>query len=477
MLSDVEKLVDLIEDKKQKWIDTSKEIWEYAETRFTEHKSAKLLTSVLEEEGFLVERGIAEMPTAFVASFGSGKPVVAILGEYDALSGLSQEGGEITANPIVSGGNGHGCGHNLLGTASLAAAVALKDYMEQEGIIGTVKYFGCPAEEGGSGKTYMARAGVFKDVDFALCWHPWTVNRILPGNSLANIQAFFRFKGKSSHAAVSPHLGRSALDAVELMNVGVNYLREHIIQDARVHYAVTNTGGFSPNVVQENAEVLYLVRAPKNQQVEEIYERVCDIAKGAALMTGTDVEIVFDKACSNVIPNNTLNTKMAEVFNEIGVPVYSEEEMDFARKLQSTLTKEDIQSDLNNLPKEFAGKLKDKSIADIIKPYFDRDIDEKLGGSSDVGDVSWLVPTAQVGTACWVIGTPAHTWQVVSIGATSIGQKGMLQAGKVIAGTALEVMKNPELLAKAKAELEESLDGNRYKCPIPQSIKPGQNEK
>ncbi len=233
---------------------------------------------------------------------------------------LAKKGGKVTPNPIQAGGNGHGCGHNLLGTASLAAAVALKDYMEQEGIIGTVKYYGCPAEEGGSGKTYMARAGVFNDVDFALCWHPWTVNRILPGNSLANIQAYFRFKGKSSHAAVSPHLGRSALDAVELMNVGVNYLREHIIQDARVHYAVTNTGGFSPNVVQENAEVLYLVRAPKNQQVEEIYERVCNIAKGAALMTGTNVEIVFDKACSNVIPNNTLNKKMAEVFNEIGVP-------------------------------------------------------------------------------------------------------------------------------------------------------------
>ena len=291
------------------------------------------------------------------------------LGEYDALSNLSQQGGSTELNPITVGGNGHGCGHNLLGTGSLAAAVALKELMEQEGIAGTVKYYGCPAEEGGSGKTYMARAGVFNDVDVAFCWHPWTSNLILPAKSLANIQAYFRFKGKSAHAAAQPHLGRSALDAVELMNVGVNYLREHIIQEARVHYAVTNTGGLAPNVVQENAEVLYLIRAPQTRQVQDIYERVCDVARGAALMTGTQVEIVFDKACSNSIPNITLSKKMWEVFNEIGVPTYTEEELTYAKNLQSTLSPEAIQSNLNTLPKAVAAIVKDKPLSDILNPF------------------------------------------------------------------------------------------------------------
>lgn len=476
-MKDIQEIVNLIEQKRDKWIDISKQIWSFSETRFTEHRSSELLVNTLEEEGFTVERGVVDMPTAFIASYGSGQPVVAILGEYDALSNLSQQGGSTELNPITVGGNGHGCGHNLLGTGSLAAAVALKELMEQEGIAGTVKYYGCPAEEGGSGKTYMARAGVFNDVDVAFCWHPWTSNLILPAKSLANIQAYFRFKGKSAHAAAQPHLGRSALDAVELMNVGVNYLREHIIQEARVHYAVTNTGGLAPNVVQENAEVLYLIRAPQTGQVQDIYERVCDVARGAALMTGTQVEIVFDKACSNSIPNITLSKKMWEVFNEIGVPTYTGEELTYAKNLQSTLSPEAIQSNLNTLPKAVASIVKDKPLSDILNPFSEAEVDNLLPGSTDVGDVSWLVPTAQIGTSCWVLGTPAHTWQVVSIGATSIGQKGMLQAGKVMAGTALEALKNPELIAKAKEELAERLDGKEYVCPIPENIKPGQNEK
>lgn len=476
-MSDVQKLANFIEQKRDKWIDVSNQVWNFSETRFTEHRSSELLANTLEEEGFTVERGIADMPTAFIASYGSGQPVVAILGEYDALSNLSQQGGSTEAQPITAGGNGHGCGHNLLGTGSLAAAVALKDYMEQEGIIGTVKYYGCPAEEGGSGKTYMARAGVFNDVDFALCWHPWTTNSILPGNSLANIQAYFRFKGKSAHAAAQPHLGRSALDAVELMNVGVNYLREHIIQEARVHYAITNAGGLAPNVVQADAEVLYLIRAPKTHQVQDIYERVCDIARGAALMTGTKVEIVFDKACSNSIPNVTLSKKMWEVFNEVGVPTYTEEELTFAENLQSTLSAESVQNEISNLPKAVASLVKDKPLSDVLNPFSEEAVNSLLPGSTDVGDVSWIVPTAQIGTSCWVLGTPAHTWQVVSIGATSIGHKGMLQAGKVMAGTALEVLKDSVLLSKVKEELVERLEGYEYVCPIPDDIKPGQNEK
>lgn len=475
-MNDLQKIVQLVEEKKEKWVDVSKQIWRFAETRFEEVQSAALICEVLESEGFQIEKGLADMPTAFVGSYGSGSPVIAFLGEYDALSGLSQEGGTANPSPIEKGGNGHGCGHNLLGTGSLAAAVALKDLMVQEGLQGTIRYYGCPAEEGGSGKTYMTRAGIFDDVDFALCWHPWSTNEIFTGNSLANYQIYYRFKGKSAHAAAAPHLGRSALDAVELMNVGVNYLREHIIPEARVHYAITNSGGFSPNVVQAEAEVLYLIRAPKTPQVQEIYERVCNIAKGAALMTGTEVEIVFDKACSNLIPNTTIETKMHEVFTEIGLPEYSEEELAFAQQLQATLSQADIENDMGKMPKEVAHQLKGKAMADVIHPY-NMDATPSIFGSTDVGDVSWVTPTAQLFGACWVLGTPAHTWQVVSIGDTSIAEKGMLLAGKVMAGTALEMLKQPELIEKSKKELKERLGDNVYICPIPDHIIPASNEK
>lgn len=260
---------------------------------FLEKHSSEYIISKLEEQGFEVERGVCGIETAFVATFGSAKPIVGFLGEYDALPSLSQEKGIAEYKPIASGGNGHGCGHNLLGTGSFAAAVAVKDYMEENNVIGTVKYFGCPAEEFGDGKAFMAKAGIFDDLDFALCWHPAPINSVFKMDVLAINQVYFRFKGRSAHAAASPHLGRSALDAVELMNIGVNYLREHIIPEARVHYAVTNTGGDAPNVVQSNAEVLYLIRAPRVSQVQSIYERVCKIAEGAALMTETELEIVL----------------------------------------------------------------------------------------------------------------------------------------------------------------------------------------
>lgn len=476
-MNDLQKIIHFIEEKNDKWIQISNQIWDFAEMRFEEVRSAELLCQSLESEGFTVEKGLADMPTAFVGSFGSGSPVVAILGEYDALAGLSQKSGVLSKEPIVPGGNGHGCGHNLLGTGSLAAAVALKDMIEAEGLQGTVRYYGCPAEEGGSGKTYMARAGIFNDVDFSLCWHPWTTNSVFTGSSLANYQVYFKFKGKSSHAATSPHLGRSALDAVELMNVGVNYLREHIIQEARVHYAVTNTGGSSPNVVQAEAEVLYLIRAPKTSQVQDIYNRIRNIAKGAALMTGTEVEIIFDKACSNLVPNTTLETKMYDVLNEVGLPEYTEEELQFAEQLQATLSQEDKENEQSNLPKEVAMQLKGKALADVIHPHSLGLADTLLSGSTDVGDVSWVTPTTQLQSACWVLGTPAHTWQVVTLGKTSIAQKGMLLAGKVLAGTALEVMKNPELLERSKQELKVRLGEEVYRSPIPEDVMPASNTK
>ncbi|USG67441.1 M20 family metallopeptidase [Brevibacillus ruminantium] len=459
------RISEMIEQKRDTYIKVSDSIWDFAETRFEEYRSAELLAESLEREGFQVERGVGGIKTAFVGSFGTGSPVVAILGEFDALSGMSQKKGQATQEPAVPGANGHGCGHNLLGTASLAAAVAVKQYMEENNISGTVRYYGCPGEEGGSGKTFMARAGLFDDVDFALCWHPMGYNSIMAMDSLANYQVYFKFRGKSSHAAASPHLGRSALDAVELMNVGVNYLREHIIPEARVHYAVTNTGGLSPNVVQAYAEVLYLVRAPEVQQVQEIYERVCKIAEGAALMTGTVVEIVFDKACSNLVQNQTLEEVMYRNYQELGVPVHDEEELKLAKAVRATLSPEELQTS----QKEFPGG-PDADMVTWLNPYNGDLI--PLNGSTDVGDVSRITPTAQCTTACFVNGSTLHSWQWVSLGGTSIGHKGMLHAGKVMASTAIDMLQHPELIEKAQEELRQRMGGKPYVCPIPEGVQP-----
>ncbi|MBG0764736.1 MAG: amidohydrolase [Tissierellales bacterium] len=455
----------------------SNKIWDYAETRFEEYKSADLLCKVLEEEGFSVEKEVADIKTAFVGSYGSEKPVIGILGEYDALSGLSQKSKTIKKEPVIEGGNGHGCGHNLLGTASLSAAISVKKYMEENNLKGTVRFYGCPGEEGGSGKTFMVREGVFKDVDVALCWHPFSQNSIFSISSLANYQVYFRFHGKSSHAAASPHLGRSALDAVELMNVGVNYLREHIIPDARVHYAVTNTGGTAPNVVQAESEVLYLIRAPKTPQVHEIYDRVCDIAKGAALMTQTKLEIDFNKGCSNLIPNKTIETLMYENFKLVGPPVFDDEDRKFAEEISQTLSESDIENEIKltklltkNNEKKSEKKVKRQKLSDEILPYYHNA--GILSGSTDVGDVSWVVPTGQIISACYTLGTPGHSWQLTAQGKSEIAYKGMLTAAKVMGMTALDILNNPDIVKKAKEELKENLDGEKYICPIPDDIEP-----
>ncbi|GAA4714619.1 M20 family metallopeptidase [Brevibacillus fulvus] len=464
MNNDLQMITTTIEQKREKFIDVSNRIWEFAETRFEEFRSAELLCQTLEEEGFAVERGAGGIPTAFIGTFGSGAPIIAFLGEFDALSGMSQKKGIAQEIPEIPGGNGHGCGHNLLGTGSLAAAVAVKEYLQKYNLPGTVRYYGCPGEEGGSGKTFMARAGVFDDVDFALSWHPMGYNSVMAVESLANYQVYFKFKGKSAHAAASPHLGRSALDAVELMNIGVNYLREHIIPEARVHYAVTHTGGLSPNVVQAKAEVLYLIRAPHVPQVQEIYERVCDIAKGAALMTGTEVEIVFDKACSELIQNKTLESVMYRNFQQLGVPQFDEQEQALAQEVRATLTPQERAS---------SAALPDGASPDLVdwlQPYTGATI--PLNGSTDVGDVSWITPTAQCNTACFVNGSALHSWQWVTIGATSIGHKGMLHAGKVMAATAIDMLKNPEAVLQAKKELQERLGKQAYQCPIPEGVQP-----
>jgi aminobenzoyl-glutamate utilization protein B len=474
---DKQRIDGIIDSKQDLFTKISDTIWEYAETRFEEFKSAKLLASVLEAEGFSVDRGTAGIPTAFTANFGQGAPVVALLGEYDALSRLSQKAGIARKEPLPGNQNGHGCGHNLLGAGALAAAVAVKQYMEENKIQGTVRYYGCPGEEGGSGKTFMAREGIFDDVDIAITWHPLNYNVIFSIQTLANYQVYYKFHGRSAHAAAVPHLGRSALDAVELMNVGVNYLREHIIQEARVHYAVTNTGGTSPNVVQPEAEVLYLIRAPKLDQVQEIYERVCEIAKGAALMTGTEVEVVIDKACSNYIPNHTLNEFMQANFNDVGAPQFTEEEKQFARQIRNTLHEADISNDLHMVRQFLGGKdqkileaLKQTEVSDVILPYTQASV--RLPGSTDVGDVSWLAPTVQLGVACNAFGTPGHSWQAVAQGATSLAHKGMIVAGKVMARTAVDALVRPEIVKQAKADLQKMLAGKTYICPIPKDVRP-----
>ena len=410
----IDKLAPFIDARSERYAELSDRIWSLAELRYDEHKSAELHIAMLQDAGFRVTRDAAGIPTAFVAEAGSGGPVIGILGEYDALSGLSQESGAFACQPSpeTPNGNGHGCGHHLLGTAAHFAAVAVKEFLQDNGLPGTIRFYGCPAEEGGSGKTFMARAGLFDDLDAALTWHPASHTGIFHQSSLANIQAYFRFRGVAAHAANSPHLGRSALDAVELMNVGVNYLREHMVPDARVHYAVTNSGGISPNVVQARAEVLYLVRAPINSQAAELYERVKNVARGAALMTGCELEIVFDKACSNYIPNGVLNEVMYANMQALQGPSYTEGEQQAARRMWDAISPDDI----DNAGKNLGAVLRNPTPLFSGVAPFEPGKTEISYGSTDVGDVSWVTPTAQCWGACYAYGTPFHSWQMVAQG-------------------------------------------------------------
>lgn len=476
-MTDREQIHNIISDYREMLVDANDSIWEFSETRFAEQRSAGLLKEILSGQGFAVTGDVAGMETAFVASFGSGEPVIGFLAEYDALSGLSQKAGVSEKVPLVENGNGHGCGHHSLGVGCLAAAIAVKTWLEESKLPGTIRYYGCPGEEGGSGKTFMAKAGVFDDLDIALTWHPFSATFQFPAATLANLQAYFRFKGVSSHAAATPHLGRSALDAVELMNVGVNYLREHIIPEARLHYAVTNTGGISPNVVQAEAEVLYLIRAPRSDQVREVYERVCDVARGAALMTGTTMEIVFDKACSNLILNSALDEIIHQKLVEVGPVPFNEEDLQFCREIRDTMTDQEkngllemLGPALGDTGRELLKLLGDKAIHDFIPPYITTST--VLPGSTDVADVSWIVPTAQFFNTCYAVGTPVHSWQLVAQGKSGLTHSGMLHAGEVLALTALDLFRNPEQVIKAKEELNRRLDNRDYICPIPPGVTP-----
>jgi aminobenzoyl-glutamate utilization protein B len=467
-LLNTDQILACADRKAATFIALSDRVWAMPELRFEEFRSVEEHITALEAEGFTITRNIAGMPTAFMAEAGSGDVTIGFLGEFDALAGLSQVAGALEPDPVLAGGNGHGCHHNLLGAASLLAAVALRDALAEAGVAARVRYYGCPAEEGGSGKTYMAQAGAFDGLDAAFCWHPADYNHVMSAATLANIQAYFRFTGRAAHAAVSPQVGRSALDALELMNVGINFMREHMPSEARVHYAITQSGGVSPNVVQPHAEGLYLIRAPRMQDVQDLFLRVQKIAEGAALMTETRVEMIFDRATSGIMPNRALEEVMQQEFEHIGPPPFDAADFDYADRLAAAaLTDADRRASAEafNAPPGFPRNLHDEILPLPPEP-------RQFYGSTDVGDVSCIVPTAQCLTATAVLGTPFHTWQTVTQGTMPHAHKAMVTAAKVMAATAARVVRDPELRTRAWAELERRGGGTRYASPLPQGTTP-----
>lgn len=456
-------------------IQLSDAIWDHPQVKYQETFAAGLLSDFLREEGFTVETGVAGIPTAFCASYGSGAPVIGLLAEYDALEGMSQAAEATTRQPVVKGAPGHGCGHNLLGVGAVGAALAVRDYLKG-GAKGTLKLFGCPAEEGGSGKTFMAREGVFDGTDIALTWHPGDTNDVACGSNLANCQVLYRFHGKAAHAAICPELGRSALDAVELLNVGVQFLREHMSDKARIHYAITDAGGRSPNVVQPRASVLYMVRSNHVAEAVELQKRVDKIAEGAALMTETSFEKKFIDGLADTVTNHALERVLYQNFQELGVPTHTAEELAFADQLSATYPGSALvpgvgsQYDLDYADQVRAlRKEAGHAMNDFLMPLYQGDAFEP--GSTDVGDVSWQCPTAQIHVATWPNGCPGHSWQTVSCGRTDIGHKAALHAGKVLAAAAMDLFTQPALLEEAKAEFQRRTVAG-YTCPIPANAVP-----
>ncbi len=433
---------------------TALQIWDFAEVGYKENKSAALHVQHLKEAGFTVETGVAGIPTAFVATYGSGSPAIGILAEYDALPGLAQNA-VAEKSPIAGKNAGHGCGHHLFGTASVSAGIAIKELIAAGKLKGTIKVYGCPAEEGGSGKVFLVRAGVFNDLDAVIHWHPDDVNAVTTTSALANKSAKFKFYGVSAHAAAAPDQGRSALDAVEAMDHMVNMMREHIPQETRIHYVITN-GGKAPNVVPDFAEVYYYVRHPKRKDVVEIFDRVVKAAEGAALGTGTTMKYDIIGGTHDLLINKTLAEVMQTNLEKVGGVSYTEAEKAFAQKLEPT----------------FATQAPGIETATKVKPL--SYVVEGNSGSTDVGDVSYAKPTVGLRGATWVPGTAAHSWQAVATGGTEIGTKGMLVASKTMALTAIDLMSNPILIQKATEEFKTSIGDYKYKALLG-DIKPALN--
>ena len=444
-------------------------VWAKPELSLKEFESAKLYCDTLRKYGFEVTEGLAGVATAFCGRYGSGRPVIGILGEFDALSGLSQAAGCSEHKPLVEGAPGHGCGHNMLGAGALGAAFAVKDYLEKSGQPGTVIFYGCPGEEGGAGKAFMAREGMWRELDCALTWHPSDVNEVVTGTNNSSLQVLYKFHGVSAHAAGDPENGRSALDAVELMNTGVQYLREHMTSDCRVHYAIIDAGGVSPNVVPSEASVLYMVRANTVRDSVKLLARVDKIAQGAALMTETGFDRQFIDGTAELVPNYTLEELLYRIFNEVELPEYSAEEKTLAEALRKTYDvttapgiaagfDADIAADVA----ERTNGLSDALCGFIMPEYHSTGF---VAGSTDVGDVSWQTPAAQVHCVTFPFGAAGHSWQNVSSGGTSLGHKGLINAAKIIACAAIELMNDPDTLQKARDEFARRTKSG-YVCPI-----------
>ena len=462
-----------IEEKKDLICHVADRIWEYAELSLQEFRSAALYCEVLRQEGFAVEQGICGIETAFSAAYGSGRPVIGILAEYDALSGLSQTGGSAVQQELVPGGTGHGCGHNLLGAGALAAALGVKHYLQATGKPGTVVLYGCPGEEGGAAKAFMARENLWRGLDAALTWHPDECNEVATGSTNACIQVQYTFHGVAAHAAGCPERGRSALDAVELMNTGVQYLREHMDSRARIHYAITDAGGRSPNVVQAKASVLYMVRSDKVKKALELQARVDKIAEGAALMTETTYERKFIDGLAETIPNHALEAVLYRNFEQTGVPAYTQTEAEFAEKIAASYDAAGHLPGTGSEDSAYAAQvqtlLHGGALNDVLLPLYQGEA--FCPGSTDVGDVSWECPTAQLHVAAWPNGCPGHSWQNVSCAKSDTGRKAALYAGKVLCGAAIDLMESPELLQAAQAEFRQRTAAG-YSCPIPPDAVP-----
>lgn len=467
-------LITWLDEHTAEFTAISDAIWDQPELGYHEFFASKLQSDFLESQGFTVKRDVGGMNTAFIAEWGQGKPVFGFAGEFDALPGLSQKD-QFTPEPVEEGAPGHGCGHNLLGVGCMAAAVAVKEWLQANEQQGTVRYYGCPAEEGGAGKTFMARAGLFDDLDLAFNYHPSSMTFAHKGSNVGVNHLRFRFHGRTAHAGGAPWAGRSALDAVELMNVGVNYLREHVTKDVRLHYVITN-GGKAPNIVPDEAEVWYYIRAHEPQNLVDVTDRVRDIARGAALMTSTKMEEIFESATSSLLPNYYLSDLHYAAMQKLGPIIYTKDELAYASRINEAL-----EYDYDNLRKRIESSHASEEVKAMVQelvglPVIGQPLPawnegEIAGGSTDVGDLSRVVPVVELVTTCWAVGVPGHSWAVTATGRHSIGHKGMLYAAKVMASVAVECYQHPEHIEKAWDEFHQR-QPEGYQCPIPEGIDP-----
>lgn len=466
-MKNTDRVWDFVDARRDDYIGLADRVFDQPEIAYTEFRSVAEHRKMLEQEGFRITEGVAGIPTAIVGEAGDEGPVIAILGEFDALPELGQVAGVAEQQPVEQGGPGHGCGHNLLGSAALMAASSVKDYLAERGIKGRVRYYGCPAEEGGAAKTFMVREGLFDDVDAAISWHPATFTAVNEARSLANTRIDFTFHGRAAHAAGAPELGRSALDAIELMNVGINYMREHMPDDARIHYAYLDAGGIAPNVVQSRATVRQLVRAGNLKELHGLIDRVRKVAEGAALMTETTVESRVVSGVSNLIGNRPLEETMQRNMERLGAPEFDDMDRAFAEKIRATLSEDNITVSFRRVGMEVDPEL---ALCNFVVPLERQS--EGGEGSTDVGDVSWAVPTVQARVATCAVGTPFHTWQLTAQGKAPAAHKGMTHAAKIIAGTAVDLFEDSEVLQRAIETHRSKLEKEPYDCPISKNVSP-----